>query len=369
LEVIAKLQEILVQGGGKLALAMPRGSGKTSLVETAIIWAVLFGHCRFIVAIGANHAEAKKIINNIKAALATNKELLADFPESVYPFHKLKGSALLARGQLYLGELTGIEWKPDMVVFPKIPGNLSRGAVIVSVGIHGAVRGKNRTMPDGSIARPDAIILDDVATKNDALSPRGTEKIIGKIEEDVSGLVGPADEMAMFMACTVIRDGDVASYYLDRVNRPQWNGLRYKMVETMPERMDLWEKYADVRRSDPVAATMFYRQNRTEMKKGAVVAWEANYTGNELDALQYAMNKWAATRSGIGCFRNTLTARRPSWSKATAKPCTNGKTRRTITTFLTVWSAAWWPPRSSESNRRKNKPQRRSDGEGDTGKT
>jgi hypothetical protein len=38
---------------------------------------------------------------------------------------------------------------------------------------------------------------------------------------------------------------------------------------------------------------MFYRQNRTEMKKGAVVAWEANYTGNELDALQYAMNKWA----------------------------------------------------------------------------
>jgi hypothetical protein len=29
------------------------------------------------------------------------------------------------------------------------------------------------------------------------------------------------------------------------------------------------------------------------MKAGAIVAWEANYTNNELDALQYAMNKWA----------------------------------------------------------------------------
>jgi len=38
---------------------------------------------------------------------------------------------------------------------------------------------------------------------------------------------------------------------------------------------------------------MFYRKNRKAMQKGAVVAWEANYTGNELDALQFAMNKWA----------------------------------------------------------------------------
>ena len=293
LEVIERLQKILVQGGGKLALAMPRGSGKTTLIETAIIWAVLFGHCRFIVAIGANHGEAKKIINNIKAALSANKELLADFPESIYPFHKLKGSALLARGQLYLGELTSIEWKPDMVVFPRIPGSPACGAIIVSVGIHGAIRGKNRTMPDGSIARPDAIILDDVSTKKDAASKVGTEKIVGIINEDVSGLVGPADEMAMFMACTVIREGDVATYYLDRVNRPLWNGLRYKMVETMPERMDLWEKYAEIRWNDPVAATIFYKTNRTEMKKGAVVAWEANYNSPEtLDALQFAMNKW-----------------------------------------------------------------------------
>ena len=93
LEVIKRLQDVIIQGGGKLALAMPRGSGKTTLIETAILWAVLFGHCRFIVAIGANKEEAKKIINNIKAALSNNRELLADFPEAVYPFHKLKGSA------------------------------------------------------------------------------------------------------------------------------------------------------------------------------------------------------------------------------------------------------------------------------------
>jgi hypothetical protein len=167
------------------------------------------------------------------------------------------------------------------------------------VGIHGAIRGKNRTMPDGSVARPDAIILDDIATKKDALSKTAREKIIGIIDEDVAGLVGPADELAMFMACTVIREDDVASWYLDRKENPLWNGLRYKMVETMPERMDLWQKYAEIRGTDPVAATMFYRQNRSEMKKGAEVAWEANFTGNELDALQYAMNKWSDNRASF----------------------------------------------------------------------
>jgi hypothetical protein len=121
IEVIERLQEILIQGGGKLALAMPRGSGKTTMIETAAMWALLYGHCRFIVVIGSNKAEAQKIITNIKASLIGNKALLDDFPEAIYPFKKLNGSALLARGQLYLGEVTGIEWKPDSIGLRNLP--------------------------------------------------------------------------------------------------------------------------------------------------------------------------------------------------------------------------------------------------------
>jgi hypothetical protein len=301
LEVIERLQTTLIQGGGKFALAMPRGSGKTTLIETAVIWAVLYGYCRFILIIGANKDAANKIIKSIKQALKENELLLNDFPEAIYPFHKLDGSALLARGQLFLGELTNIEWKPDTVVFPKIPGSFASGATIITAGIHSAIRGKKIAMPDGSIARPDTVVMDDIGTKEDAKSKRLTDTLISIVDEDVEGLVGPGEEMAMFMPCTIIREGDVAWTYLNHKIKPQWHGVKYKMVETMPERMDLWQQYAELRREDAVKATMFYKNNRTAMKKGAVVAWDANYTGNELDALQYAMNKWADNEESFQC--------------------------------------------------------------------
>ncbi|MDR0704303.1 MAG: phage terminase large subunit family protein [Planctomycetaceae bacterium] len=299
LEVIKRIEDILKQGGGKLALAMPRGSGKTTLIETAVIWAVLFGHARFIVVVGSNKTEAKKIITNIKNSIIENKAILEDFPEAIYPFRKLNGSALLARGQLYLGELTGIEWKPDSITFAKIPGSLSSGATVISVGILGAIRGKNKSV-DGEQIRPDTVILDDPQTDADAKNPDRVAKLEGIINSTIEGLVGPGETLSMFMACTIIRDGDLASRYLDHTKYAQWKGLIFKMIERMPERMDLWEKYRDIRKNeDEVAATIFYKKNREAMQKGAVVAWEANYTSNELDSLQFAMNKWCDNYEGF----------------------------------------------------------------------
>ena len=284
-----------MQGGGKLSIAMPRGSGKTTIVEVCIIWALVYGHCRNIVVIGANNDAAKKIIKNIKTALSQNKALRDDFPEAIYPFYKLGGSANLARGQQYLGELTGIEWKPESVVFANIPGSKASGAIIYSVGIKGAIRGANKTMPDGSVARPDMVVLDDPQTGAAAKSKIQIGHLSEIIDKDVEGLKGPASELAMVMACTVIQEGDLASIYLDHNQKSQWRGLKFKMVETMPTNMKLWEKYRDLRRDDPVKSKMFYKQNRTEMREGAVVAWEANHTEDEIDALQAAMNIWADT--------------------------------------------------------------------------
>jgi hypothetical protein len=293
LQVIARIEEIMIQGGGKLALAMPRGSGKTTLVETAVVWALLYGHCRYIVIVGSNNSAARKLINNIKLALTQNKTLQEDFPESVYPFSKLKGSALLARGQLYMGDLTGIEWKPDSVVFAKIPGSPASGATIFSVGINGAIRGNNKTMPDGSIARPDVVVLDDPQTEAVARSKKQIENLSDVIDRTIEGLVGPAQELAMFMTCTVIQEGDLADQYLTHKIKPLWRGMRFKMVERMPDRMDLWEEYRKLRYDDAEKATMYYKRNRAAMREGAVVAWEANYSEGALDALQFAMNKWS----------------------------------------------------------------------------
>jgi hypothetical protein len=291
LEVIKRIEEILKEGGGKMALAMPRGSGKTTMIETAALWAVLYGHSRFVIVIGANKKESKKIIDNIKSAILENEGLLEDFPEAIYPFRKLNGSALLARGQLYCGELTQIEWKPDSITFPRIRRSKSSSATIFASGIMGAIRGKNKAI-EGEQARPDTVILDDPQTDADAKNPDRVAKLENIIDGTIGGLVGPGETLAMFMACTIIRSGDLASIYLDRTQKAQWRGMTYKMIERMPDRMDLWEQYRDLRKNESIeAATAFYENNRAEMQEGAIVAWEDNFDpNNELDALQYGMN-------------------------------------------------------------------------------
>ena len=60
------------------------------------------------------------------------------------------------------------------------------------MGINGAIRGKNRTMPDGSVARPDMVVLDDVQTDADAKSPVQIAKIEETINSSVAGLVEPS---------------------------------------------------------------------------------------------------------------------------------------------------------------------------------
>jgi len=58
--------------------------------------------------------------------------------------------------------------------------------------------------------------------------------------------------------------------------------------------MDLWDNYWEIRNTkDYVAAKMFYKTHRTEMERGAVVAWEENYeVDKQISALQYAMDKY-----------------------------------------------------------------------------
>jgi len=57
LKVIAKIERAVLEGG-LFAMAMPRGSGKTSICECACIWAVLNGHRDFVCLIGSDEGHA-----------------------------------------------------------------------------------------------------------------------------------------------------------------------------------------------------------------------------------------------------------------------------------------------------------------------
>ena len=288
--------ETAVLRGGLFALAMPRGSGKSSLTEVAAIWSMLYGHREFIVLIGATESAALELLDSLMTELEVNEHLAADFPEVCFPIQQLDGIANRCAGQLYHGERTRITWTSNEIVLPTIKGSKASGIVVRVAGITGRIRGMKYKRPDGRSVRPSLVIIDDPQTSESAGSLEQTRKRVRVLAGDILGLAGPGQKISGIMPCTIIRPGDMADIILNRQTHPDWNGERTKMVYAFPKNTKLWEEYAEIRaealRTDGnfQKATDFYAEHREEMDEGAQVSWEARFNHDEISALQHAMN-------------------------------------------------------------------------------
>lgn len=295
LKVIDRIEQAVLRGG-LFAVAMPRGSGKTTVCECACIWALLYGHREFVCLIGSDEGHAMDMLESIKMELDGNDLLLEDFPEAVYAIHCLDGIANRCNGQLHLGQRTHIGWTAREVVLPTIPGSKASGAIIKVAGITGRIRGMKYKRSDGKTVRPTLVVLDDPQTDESArsLSQCATRERV--LAGAVLGLAGPGKKISGIMPCTVIRPGDMADTILDRNRHPEWNGERTKMVYAFPTNEALWERYAEIRAESMRQgnggdeATEFYRENRAAMDEGSVIAWQERFNHDELSAIQHAMN-------------------------------------------------------------------------------
>jgi hypothetical protein len=295
LTVIRKIERAVLTGG-LFAQAMPRGSGKTALSEAAVLWAILAGHRRFVVLIGAAQEAAAARLESIRLELENNDDLAADWPEVCHPIRRLERIANRCKGQLCQGKPTYITWTANRLALPWIPGAKTSGATINTAGITGAIRGLTHKHPDGATIRPDLVIVDDPQTDESARSMSQTTAREAIIAGAILGLAGPGRKISGLMPCTVIRHGDLADRILDRKTHPDWNGERMRLVYSWPTSTDLWTQYAELRAAaltageQPTAATQFYRQHREQMDAGARVAWPARHDPDELSAIQHAYN-------------------------------------------------------------------------------
>lgn len=295
LKAIKKIERAVLEGG-LFALAMPRGSGKTTLCECAVIWAATYGHRQFIALIGATQDAAEEMMASIKTTLETNERLAADFPEVCFPIVKVDGIANRCNGQLCNGKRTRIKWTDAEIILPTVADSPAAGVIIRVAGITGRVRGMKHKRPDGVSVRPSLVIIDDPQTNESANSLKQINDRVKVLSRDILGLAGPGKKIAGVMPCTVIAPDDMADQILDRQRHPEWNGERCKMLYEFPTNTELWEKYAELWgesqriHGDIRDATEFYRQNRTAMDAGAVVAWPERYEPDELSAIQNAMN-------------------------------------------------------------------------------
>ena len=295
LKVIHKIEQAVLHGG-LFAMAMPRGSGKTTICECACIWAVLYGHREFVCLIGSNEGHAMDMLDSIKMEFDGNELLLADFPEVVFPIQCLDGIANRCSGQLFQGERTHIGWTAKEVVLPTIAESKASGAIIKVGGITGRIRGMKYKRADGKTVRPSLVVLDDPQTDESARSLSQCANRESILAGAVLGLSGPGNKISGIMPCTVIRPSDMADNILDRDKHPEWNGERTRMVYSFPTDEKLWERYAELRAEGMrngdggKAATDFYRENRNAMDAGAAIAWPERFNHDELSAIQHAMN-------------------------------------------------------------------------------
>jgi len=295
LKVIAKIERAVLEGG-LFAMAMPRGSGKTSLCETACLWALVYGHREFVTLIGADEAHAEQMLDAIKAELENSDDLLDGFPEVCMPIRALEGIHQRAAGQLLRGTQTHIGWTAREMVLPSIEESAASGSLIRVAGITGRIRGMKHKRPDGSSVRPSLVLIDDPQTDESARSPSQCANRERVLAGAILGLSGPGQKIAGLMTVTVVRPDDLADRLLDREKHPSWQGERTKMVYEFPKSDALWSRYAQLRAEGLRAerglldATAFYRDHRAAMDEGAIVAWESRFNHDELSALQHAMN-------------------------------------------------------------------------------
>ena len=293
LRLIKDIENATIHGLLK-ALAMPRGSGKTTILIRAALWAILTKRRRFLCIVAATEAKARRLLRSIKTEILHNEKLHELYAAELQAVLALGNEAKNASQQNYNGMLTGTEWTVDSISFGLIDGSELTGAAISVCGITGNIRGQEITLSSGEVMRPDMALIDDPQTKKSAKSQGQCAERHETMMGDVLGMAGPDSDISALCTCTVIYEDDLADKLLDRKKSPEWNGDKCQMVYKWPKNEGIWEQYRTIATQEKLEggdgskANAFVEENYDEMHAGSLVAWPQRKGKRAFSALQYA---------------------------------------------------------------------------------
>jgi len=306
-QILAELQETILRGG-KIALAAPRGFGKTTMTLCAVAWAIVYGHAHFIVLICAEGKMAHDRLEDLKGYFEDEDGVLAqDFPDATAPVLALEGSPQRASKQIVAwpaaatststatsagGERerrTRIKWGVEEVRFARVPAPGSSapaacsGTLVVPKGLDQAIRGLVR-----GPRRPDLVVPDDPQTDESARSELQTETRNEILRKGIEGLVGPGHALTVVSLWTVIQSGDLADRYTSDAE-PDYRSMRFRALPAEPANRDLVEQYLarvrDAQRRGDLAARAahaWYLLHQDEIEAGAAAAWVDNFVRSDV---------------------------------------------------------------------------------------
>jgi hypothetical protein len=293
---------IAAKTGEGTATAQPRGEGKTTVCRGALLYLVFARIVRFPVIVGWKHLDAREGFGQWLTMLTGNPRLLADYPEICQPYERsIHATALRNLTWSDTGAKTGA-MVDTMSKVITLPGSIG---AIAARSAQGDAKGLQAMLPDGSVLRPDFLIIDDAQDPKQADNPGAVRRVIDILENVFLGLAGRQRRLACAVACTIEAEGDVSCHWLSRqgwtsevVSRiPTWpdgsSGGTWDAGEGDPARR-LWDEWRGIYlEHGQQAANDFFREHEKAMVGKMSVSWNHGYD-QKLDVGPYdaAMREW-----------------------------------------------------------------------------
>ena len=281
-----------IKHGGDQAIAASRGEGKTTITERRVLKALLTGEVDYGVIFASTGPMAENILDSIDTAINDNDRLLADYPEVCVPVRELQGAPQRANtqratgtrydtGEPYEQAEIAYTWCGNELIFPKVPGSPSAGAILATRGLDAAVRGLKKRGK-----RPKLAVIDDPDTEDTARSEDQATKLAKRIDAAIGGMGGQRRSVGRVLLTTLQSRIAVSYMYTDNKRKPTFLGRRYRFLVKPPNDPTLADEYvqmriADLQRRDengndldPFARTShrWYIANREKIEAGAVVS-------------------------------------------------------------------------------------------------
>lgn len=231
-------------------ISAPRGEAKSTLgTQLGTIWLTVTGRKHFIPLVMDSLGQAATMLEAVKVELDSNPRLAMDFPESCG---------------------AGRVWNAGVILTKNNVKIQAFGSVTRMRGIrHGPYR-------------PDFVWLDDIENDENVRSKEQRDKVENWVKKVVLPLGPPDGTLDVFYLNTILHYDSAANRFH---SNPQWRTRKkFKAIIRWPDRMDLWEKWEEhfinqeIDDADPgdeveTEADAFYRENKAEMDKGAIVSW------------------------------------------------------------------------------------------------
>lgn len=263
-EIYALLTEIMVQRGKKVAIAAPRGFGKSTLVT---LFCVIYGVCYlkepYIMILSDTASQAELILENIKKELTENEKLRMDFPEV---FEKN-------------GRPKPPRWSQDQI-------ETLNGVKIQALGRGQKPRGRKH-----GIYRPTFVIADDVETMDNVATEQSRDKTKNWYTNTVL-MLGDENTNYVFLG-TLYHPLCLLGEYLSPNFNLEWVKKTYKVILSDSKHPELWAQWSDIYNNRKehngkrglVGAKNFYTDHKELMDEGVVLLWSEKWSYYDLKIL------------------------------------------------------------------------------------